>query len=67
MNRPKFPLLASLLLAAVTFLAGCGTGVKPDSVTVSVANVKATHLNATDLSVTVVLRFTSESLNAFGF
>ena len=67
-NRFKsLPLFVVLVLAIGVLFSGCNTVVRPDSVNVSVANLKATSLTATETQMTMTLRFTSESLNAFGF
>jgi LEA14-like dessication related protein len=64
--KPQFILtLAALGLGLL--VAGCNTRIRPDSVTVSVANLKAVDLTSTETRLLMTLRFTSESLNPFGF
>jgi len=61
------PILTSIVLGLCAVLTGCTTGVKPDSITVSVADLKAADATVLETRLTATLRFTSESLNAFGF
>jgi LEA14-like dessication related protein len=68
MERMKsLPLFAAFMLGFAALLAGCSSAVRPDSVTVSVADLKPADASATETRIIVTLRFTSESLNAFGF
>ncbi|MDB6093652.1 MAG: Water Stress and Hypersensitive response domain protein [Verrucomicrobia bacterium] len=68
MQRIKaLPIFALLLLGVGLLLNGCNTTAKPDSVTVTVADLKAADATLTETRVIVTLRFTSESVNAFGF
>ncbi|MDB6169968.1 MAG: Water Stress and Hypersensitive response domain protein [Verrucomicrobia bacterium] len=61
------PLLSFLALTLGGLLGGCATSVRPDSILVSVADLKPASATATETRVVMTLRFTSESLNAFGF
>ena len=63
----SFPALVLLLLGLCLALGGCSTTNKPDSIVVTVADLKAVDLAAQETRVTLTLRFTSESVNAFAF
>lgn len=68
MNRIRpLPLLALFVVGLSVILSGCTTPVKPDSVSVTVADVKMADATVMETRVVVSLRFTSESLNPFGF
>jgi hypothetical protein len=67
MERTLSPRLLAVFAALFSvLLGGCATAVRPDSVTVSVADIKPAE-SAGKPTAVVTLRFTSESLNAFGF
>jgi hypothetical protein len=61
------PSLRFLLLGLCAALAGCSTTAKPDSIIVTVADLKAADLTPAETRVLMTLRFTSESVNAFAF
>ncbi len=59
--------LALLVLGLSVLLAGCSSVGKPDSITVTLVDLKAGTPATKEAQLVATLRFTSESLNAFGF
>ncbi len=61
------PFLAFLALGLAALFAGCSSATRPDSINVTVADLKAANSTVFETQLIVTLRYTSESLNAFGF
>ncbi len=61
------PTLAILVLGLSLLLTGCNSVDKSGGITVTVADLKAIDSSLLETQVTMTLRYTSESLNAFGF
>ncbi|MBS0663929.1 MAG: hypothetical protein JSR48_11750 [Verrucomicrobia bacterium] len=61
------PFLAFLALGLATLFSGCSSTARPDGINVSVADLKAANSTVFETQLILTLRYTSESLNAFGF